>query len=147
MNNLMPSSPSSQASSSKAVTDTFMPPDEIINETLISLFYLTSEGGFMSKDTRIVNHRELNKKFRLNWSLMVVHSGWMRRKSHSGLIKCSNAALCQTAPFISFQALMESSAVIIGLNHGKKCNWNNTMICPEVLCNELTSLLFSKSVE
>lgn len=82
MNNLMPSSPSSQASSSKAVTDTFMPPDEIINETLISLFYLTSEGGFMSKDTRIVNHRELNKKVQIE---LVINgcSFWMDAKEIS----------------------------------------------------------------
>jgi len=51
MNNLMPLSHSSQASSSNAVTDTFIPPAEI-------LLYLTSEGGFISKALRPINHRE-----------------------------------------------------------------------------------------
>ncbi|MEF9889028.1 hypothetical protein [Citrobacter sp.] len=82
MNNLMPSSPSSQASSSNAVTDTFIPPDEIINETLVSLFYLTSEGGFISKVLRPINHREKDGKIQIE----VIISGytfWMDAKDIS----------------------------------------------------------------
>ncbi|MDM2773327.1 hypothetical protein [Citrobacter sp. Cpo126] len=81
MNNFMPSSPASQATSSVPST-AFTPPDEIINETLISLFYLTSEGGFMGKDTRIVNHREQDGKVQIE---LVIngYSFWMDAKEIS----------------------------------------------------------------
>lgn len=81
MNNFMPSSPASQATSSFPAT-AYPPPDEIINETLISLFYLTSEGGFMSKDTRTVNHREQDGKVQIE---LVIngYSFWMDAKEIS----------------------------------------------------------------
>lgn len=81
MNNFMPSSPASQATSSFPST-AFTPPDEIINETLISLFYLTSEGGFMGKDTRIVNHREQDGKVQIE---LVIngYSFWLDAKEIS----------------------------------------------------------------
>lgn len=81
MNNFMPSSPASQATSSFPST-AFTPPDEIINETLISLFYLTSEGGFMGKDTRIINHREQDGKVQIE---LVIngYSFWMDAKEIS----------------------------------------------------------------
>lgn len=81
MNNFMPSSPASQATSSFPAT-AFTPPDEIINETLISLFYLTSEGGFMGKDARIVNHREQDGKVQIE---LVIngYSFWMDAKEIS----------------------------------------------------------------
>lgn len=77
----MPSSPASQATSSFPST-AFTPPDEIINETLISLFYLTSEGGFMGKDTRIINHREQDGKVQIE---LVIngYSFWMDAKEIS----------------------------------------------------------------
>lgn len=81
MNNFMPSSPASQATSYFPST-AFTPPDEIINETLISLFYLTSEGGFMGKDTRIINHREQDGKVQIE---LVIngYSFWMDAKEIS----------------------------------------------------------------
>ncbi|MDX8059154.1 hypothetical protein [Klebsiella pneumoniae] len=87
MNNFMPSSPISQATSCKTTIsfipdNALVPPDEIINETLISLFYLTSEGGFMGKDVRTINHREQDGKVQIE---LVIngYSFWMNAKEIS----------------------------------------------------------------
>lgn len=70
MNNVMPSSPVSFASqkpsqTASPVSESFIPPDDIINDTLVSLFYLTSEGGFISKDARNVDYREKDGKIQI----------------------------------------------------------------------------------
>lgn len=49
------SSPTSHASCS---TSQASYPDDLINSTLVSLFYLTSDGGFMSKNGYMPCHRE-----------------------------------------------------------------------------------------
>ncbi|EDQ7904857.1 hypothetical protein AAE036_001379 [Salmonella enterica] len=56
------SSPTSHASCS---TSQASYPDDLINSTLVSLFYLTSDGGFMSKNGYMPCHREKDGKLQI----------------------------------------------------------------------------------
>lgn len=73
------SSPTSHASCS---TSQASYPDDLINSTLVSLFYLTSDGGFMSKNGYMPCHREKDGKLQIE-VITNDYSFWMNAKEIS----------------------------------------------------------------
>ncbi len=70
------SSPTSHASCSTSQASYL---DDLINSTLVSLFYLTSDGGFMSKNGYMPCHREKDGKLQIE-VITNDYSFWMNAK-------------------------------------------------------------------
>lgn len=73
------SSPTSHASCS---TSQASYPEDLINSTLVSLFYLTSDGGFMSKNGYMPCHREKDGKLQIE-VITNDYSFWINAKEIS----------------------------------------------------------------
>ncbi|EHU5352332.1 hypothetical protein KY991_004385, partial [Salmonella enterica subsp. enterica serovar Kentucky] len=73
------SSPTSHASCSTSQASYL---DDLINSTLVSLFYLTSDGGFMSKNGYMPCHREKDGKLQIE-VITNDYSFWMNAKEIS----------------------------------------------------------------
>ncbi|EHA4415250.1 hypothetical protein JKW30_000719 [Salmonella enterica] len=71
------SSPTSHASCS---TSQASYPDDLINSTLVLLFYLTSDGGFMSKNGYMPCHREKDGKLQIE-VITNDYSFWMASRT------------------------------------------------------------------